>query len=107
MRGERESGCAFGQVQKSYAAPIWMTYKQAQEFKARVRKGEQGSLIVYSWQRLRELRRQQLEAWKAAQPQQPALFVLKDDFRPVTQRTAVRRFQEPTLFANVVAPSEG
>ena len=33
---------------KGYAAPIWMTFKQALEFKAYVRKGEQGSLVVYA-----------------------------------------------------------
>jgi antirestriction protein ArdC len=33
---------------KGYAAPIWMTFKQALEFKACVRKGEQGSLVVYA-----------------------------------------------------------
>ena len=33
---------------KGYASPIWMTFKQAQEFKAHVRKGEQGSLVVYA-----------------------------------------------------------
>ena len=33
---------------KGYAAPIWMTFKQALEFKAHVRKGEQGSLVVYA-----------------------------------------------------------
>ena len=31
-------------VEKGYAAPIWMTFKQALELKAHVRKGEQGSL---------------------------------------------------------------
>src|SRR5580700_8857136 len=30
------------------AAPIWMTFKQALEFNAHVRKGEQGSLVVYA-----------------------------------------------------------
>lgn len=35
-----------------------------------------------------QIRRQQLEAWKAAQPQQPALFTLKDDRRPDPERTA-------------------
>src|SRR4030081_2335626 len=35
-------------VEKSYAAPIWMTFKQALELKAHVRKGEQGSLVVYA-----------------------------------------------------------
>ena len=53
----------------------------------------------YSWQQLCELRRQQLEAWRAAQPKQPALFELKDDCRPATERTAAGRYQEPTLFA--------
>ena len=31
-----------------YGAPIWMTYKQAVELKANVRKGEKGSLVVYA-----------------------------------------------------------
>jgi len=31
---------------KGYAAPIWMTFKQAIELKACVRKGEHGSLVV-------------------------------------------------------------
>jgi len=35
-------------VAKGYSAPLWMTYKQAQELKAQVRKGEQGSLVVYA-----------------------------------------------------------
>ena len=35
-------------VAKGYAAPIWMTYKQAQELGANVRKGEHGSLVVYA-----------------------------------------------------------
>lgn len=33
---------------KSYAAPIWVTFKQALEFDAHVRKGEHGSLVVYA-----------------------------------------------------------
>ena len=35
-------------MERGYAAPIWMTFKQAQELKAHVRKGEQGSLVVYA-----------------------------------------------------------
>jgi antirestriction protein ArdC len=35
-------------MEKGYAAPIWMTFKQALEFKACVRKGEAGSLLVYA-----------------------------------------------------------
>jgi hypothetical protein len=56
-----------------------------------------------SWQRLCELRRQQLDAWKAAQPSQPALFELKDDCRPEAERTAAGRYREPTLFAGAGA----
>ena len=33
---------------KGYAAPIWMTFKQAQELGGHVRKGEHGSLVVYA-----------------------------------------------------------
>src|SRR3984893_16673830 len=33
---------------KGYAAPIWMTFKQALDLKAHVRKGEEGSLVVYA-----------------------------------------------------------
>jgi antirestriction protein ArdC len=34
--------------EKGYASPVWMTFKQALEFNARVRKGETGSLVVYA-----------------------------------------------------------
>jgi len=54
---------------------------------------------AYSWQRLVELRRRQLEAWKAARGAQPALFELKDDCRPAAERTAAGRYREPTLFS--------
>lgn len=33
---------------KGYTAPIWMTFKQALEYEAHVRKGEKGSLVVYA-----------------------------------------------------------
>lgn len=52
---------------------------------------------AFSWQRLCELRREQLEAWKASHPQQPALFELKTDVRPEVERTADGRYREPTL----------
>jgi hypothetical protein len=58
---------------------------------------------AFSWQRLCELRRQQLEAWKGAQSEQPTLFELKDDCRPVAERTAAGRYREPTLFAAATA----
>ena len=35
-------------MEHGFACPIWMTYKQAQELGAQVRKGEHGSLVVYA-----------------------------------------------------------
>jgi antirestriction protein ArdC len=35
-------------VEQGFCAPIWMTFKQALEFNAHVRKGEKGSLVVYT-----------------------------------------------------------
>jgi antirestriction protein ArdC len=35
-------------VKKDYSAPIWLTFKQAHELGAHVRKGEHGSLVVYA-----------------------------------------------------------
>lgn len=35
-------------IGKGYASPIWMTFKQALELNASVRKGEHGSLVVYA-----------------------------------------------------------
>ena len=35
-------------VEKGYACPIWMTYRQADELGGQVRKGEKGSLVVYA-----------------------------------------------------------
>ena len=33
---------------QNFAAPIWMTFRQATELNAHVRKGEKGSLVVYA-----------------------------------------------------------
>lgn len=52
----------------------------------------------YSWRVLLAARREQLEAWKAARPQQPALFPLKRDRRPEAERSAAGRYAEPSLF---------
>ena len=35
-------------MEKGFSAPIWMTFKQALELNAHVRKGEHGSLVVYA-----------------------------------------------------------
>jgi hypothetical protein len=53
---------------------------------------------AFSWQRLLELRRQQLEAWQAEQARQLTLFELKEDCRPEADRSAAGRYMEPTLF---------
>ena len=49
------------------------------------------------WKDLVRLRREQLQA--TAKAEQPALFELKEDSRPVSQRTAAGRLQEPSLFS--------
>ena len=56
---------------------------------------------AYRWQEICELRRQQLEIWKAAQSRQLALFELKQDCRPAAERTAAARYAAPTLFADM------
>ena len=35
-------------MEKGYSAPLWMTYLQAQEFNAHVRRGEHGSMVVFA-----------------------------------------------------------
>ena len=35
-------------VEKGFSAPLWLTYKQAQELGGQVRKGEKGSPVVYA-----------------------------------------------------------
>lgn len=57
----------------------------------------------FSWQRLCELRRQQLEAWRAAEQRQLALFELKQDCRPTAERTAAGRYAEPTLLDQMLS----
>jgi hypothetical protein len=54
---------------------------------------------AFSWQRLLELRREQLKAWHAEQCRQPTLFDLRHDSRPEAERTASGRYREPTLFS--------
>lgn len=52
---------------------------------------------AYSWRRLCELRRQQIETVRKAQGTQPALFELREDHRPPSQRNAAGRYAEPGL----------
>lgn len=62
---------------------------------------------AYSWRQLRELRRQQLEAWRKARGAQPALFELREDHRPESQRTAAGRYAEPLLLDLLPTPPCG
>ncbi len=50
----------------------------------------------YLWRDILELRRKQKKANASAQ--QPALFQLKHDCRPTTDRTSAGRYLEPSLF---------
>ncbi|MGD1035932.1 MAG: hypothetical protein ABR878_01815 [Roseiarcus sp.] len=52
---------------------------------------------AFSWRRLCELRRRQLEAWAKTEARQPALFELKTDCRPRAERTAAGRYRQPSL----------
>lgn len=54
-------------------------------------------MAAYSWKRLCELRKAQLEAWRASQAVQPPLLELHDDARPKAERMAAGRYAEPTL----------
>ncbi len=51
----------------------------------------------YLWRDLVQLRREQKKTQERAQ--QPVLFELKDDHRPVAERTAADRYREPSLFS--------
>jgi hypothetical protein len=54
---------------------------------------------AHSWRRLCELRRQQLDVWRDAEPRQPALFPLKEDYRPAAERSAAGRYREPSFLS--------
>lgn len=49
------------------------------------------------WRNILELRREQKKAF--AQAQQLTLFQLKEDRRPLADRTAAGRYREPSLFS--------
>jgi hypothetical protein len=51
----------------------------------------------YLWRDILQLRRAQREAH--ARAQQPTLFQLKEDHRPMADRTAAGRYREPSLFS--------
>jgi hypothetical protein len=45
------------------------------------------------------LRRRREQRMAAARTEQPALFELKKDCRPIPERTAAERYREPGLFS--------
>ena len=51
----------------------------------------------FNWQRLCELRKQQLEARRASQAQQLTLFEMREDCRPEIERTSAGRYEAPTM----------
>jgi hypothetical protein len=51
----------------------------------------------FVWRDLLQRRREQLAA--VAKIEQPVLFELKEDCRPVSERTAAGRYREPSLFS--------
>jgi hypothetical protein len=51
----------------------------------------------YVWRELVKMRREQLQAY--AKQKQPALFEMRDDYRPEPQRTASGRYLQPSLLA--------
>jgi hypothetical protein len=52
---------------------------------------------AYSWRALCKLRKAQMEARRMAEGRQPTLFELKEDRRPIAERTAAGRYLEPVL----------
>jgi hypothetical protein len=51
----------------------------------------------FNWQRICEVRKRQLEAWRASQAQQLTLFAMHEDSRPESERTSAGRYESPTL----------
>ena len=52
-----------------------------------------------AWREVLQRRREQLEA--CAAPEQPALFELREDHRPASDRTAAGRYRAPSLFTRL------
>jgi hypothetical protein len=53
---------------------------------------------LHLWRDIVKLRQEQLRAAAEAQPVQPPLFELHEDFRPLNERNAATRYLEPSLF---------
>jgi hypothetical protein len=53
----------------------------------------------YLWRDIVKLRQEQHHAAAEAALVQRPLFELREDFRPITERTAASRYLEPSLFS--------
>lgn len=51
------------------------------------------------WRDIVKLRQEQCRAATEAAGMQPPLFELREDFRPLAERTAAARYLEPSLFS--------
>jgi hypothetical protein len=69
-------------VAQGFAAPIWMTFKQAMELGAHVRKGEHGSLVVYA----STLTRTETDDSTGEESEREIPFLLQYRFWPATLR---------------------
>ena len=54
---------------------------------------------AYSWRALMQARRSQVEAYRKASAQQPALFEVREDRRPAPERSSAGRYREPSLLS--------
>ncbi len=54
---------------------------------------------LFLWREIVRLRQEQCRAAAEAEPVQPPLFDLREDFRPAAERTAAARYLEPSLFS--------
>jgi hypothetical protein len=61
---------------------------------------------AFSWQRLCDVRRRQLEAWKKSEARQLALFDMRTDHRPRAERCATGRYREPSLLDSLRGESQ-
>jgi hypothetical protein len=57
----------------------------------------------YLWRDIVKLRQERCRAAAEAAGIQPPLFELREDFRPLAERTAASRYLEPSLFS-VLSP---
>jgi len=87
-------------VSQGYAAPIWMTYRQASELGAHVRKGEKGELVVYA----NTITRTDIDAGTGEEAEQTIPFLIR---LHRLQRRADRRASGALLSDGRAGPGPG